>query len=113
MGASEGGAADDPLYGDVPGPLAVLPRLVLAGDGVAAPELAVEAGYHLLPALVEDEEGVTVRRRDRRVVITKDSEAWDDIGVPSLVTEPADDLISVYHLAIIRPKENTYGPYLF
>ena len=47
------------------------------------------------------------------VVITKDSEAWDDIGVPSLVTEPADDLISGYHLAIIRPKENTYGPYLF
>ncbi len=47
------------------------------------------------------------------VVITKDSEAWDDIGVPSLVTEPADDLISGYHLAIIRPKENAYGPYLF
>ena len=26
------------------------------------------------------------------VLITKDSETWDDIGVPALVTEPADDL---------------------
>ena len=47
------------------------------------------------------------------VVITKDSEAWDDIGVPALVTEPADDLISGYHLAILRPRADTYGPYLF
>ena len=47
------------------------------------------------------------------VVITKDSETWDDIGVPALVTEPADDLISGYHLAILRPKPDTYGPYLF
>ena len=42
----------------------VLPYLVPAGDGVAAPEPAVEAGYHLLAALVEDEEGMAVRRRD-------------------------------------------------
>ena len=28
------------------------------------------------------------------VLITKDSEAWDDIGVPALVTEGADDLLS-------------------
>ena len=47
------------------------------------------------------------------VLITKDSEAWNDIGVPALVTEPADDLISGYHLAILRPREGTYGPYLF
>ena len=47
------------------------------------------------------------------VVITKDSETWDDIGVPALVTEPADDLISGYHLAILRPRADTYGPYLF
>ena len=47
------------------------------------------------------------------VLITKDSEAWNDIGVPALVTEPADDLISGYHLAILRPREGSYGPYLF
>ncbi len=37
------------------------------------------------------------------VLITKDSEAWDDIGAPAVVTEPAEDLISGYHLALLRP----------
>ena len=37
------------------------------------------------------------------VLITKDSEAWDDIGVPALVVESADDLVSGYHLALLRP----------
>ena len=46
------------------------------------------------------------------VLITKDSEAWDDIGVPALVTEAADDLLSGYHLALLRPFRETLGPYL-
>ena len=40
------------------------------------------------------------------VVITKDSEDWSDIGVPSLVVESASDLVCGYHLAIIRPQES-------
>ena len=48
------------------------------------------------------------------VLITKDSEAWDDIGVPALVTEPASDLISGYHLALLRPRSDALlGAYLF
>ena len=46
------------------------------------------------------------------VLITKDSEAWDDIGVPALVVEPADDLISGYHLALLRPYKEMIGAYL-
>ena len=46
------------------------------------------------------------------VLITKDSEAWDDIGVPSLVTESADDLLSGYHLALLRPFKEILGAYL-
>ncbi len=46
------------------------------------------------------------------VLITKDSEAWDDIGVPSLVVESADDLLSGYHLALLRPFEDILGSYL-
>lgn len=38
------------------------------------------------------------------VVITKDSESWDDIGVPALVVESADDLLCGYHLAVLRPR---------
>ena len=47
------------------------------------------------------------------VLITKDSETWDDIAVPALVTDSADDLISGYHLALLRPIRRTSGPYLF
>ena len=37
------------------------------------------------------------------VVITKDSESWDDIGVPALVIESSKDLVCGYHLALLRP----------
>ena len=48
------------------------------------------------------------------VLITKDSESWNDIGVPALVVETDDDLISGYHLALLRPRElYITGPYLF
>ena len=48
------------------------------------------------------------------VLITKDSETWDDIGVPALVSDPGQDLISGYHLALLRPRsEHAIGGYLF
>ena len=47
------------------------------------------------------------------VLITKDSETWDDIGIPALVTESARDLISGYHLAMLRPSNGVFGAYLF
>lgn len=48
------------------------------------------------------------------VLITKDSEAWNDIGVPALVVESADDLICGYHLALLRPfTDCVTGEYLF
>ncbi len=47
------------------------------------------------------------------VLITKDSEAWNDIGVPALITESASDLISGYHLALLRPRtDELVGGYL-
>ena len=48
------------------------------------------------------------------VIITKDSESWDDIGVPALVRETASDLVCGYHLALLRPrKEQIDGGFLF
>ena len=48
------------------------------------------------------------------VVITKDSESWDDIAIPSLLVDTADDLLCGYHLAILRPKpEELNGRFLF
>lgn len=48
------------------------------------------------------------------VVITKDSESWDDIGVPALVKETASDLVCGYHLAMLRPHRRSLdGSFLF
>lgn len=48
------------------------------------------------------------------VVITKDSESWDDIGIPALVRETANDLVCGYHLALLRPlKQKMDGAFLF
>ena len=47
------------------------------------------------------------------MVITKDSETADDIGIPALITETADDFVCGYHLAILRPNpQKTDGRYL-
>ena len=48
------------------------------------------------------------------VIITKDSESSEDIGVPALVTETADDFVCGYHLALLRPKKEVIlGRFLF
>lgn len=48
------------------------------------------------------------------VVITKDSESWEDIGVPALVRETASDLVCGYHLALLRPhRQKMDGAFLF
>ncbi len=48
------------------------------------------------------------------VVVTKDSETPDDIGVPALIAETAPDLVCGYHLTILRPNQKEVaGGYLF
>ena len=48
------------------------------------------------------------------VLITKDSEVWNDIGVPAFVEYSAKDLICGYHLALLRPLRAVLnGAYLF
>lgn len=48
------------------------------------------------------------------VVITKDSESWNDIAIPAYVEGTADDFVCGYHLALIRPrKEVLDGRFLF
>lgn len=64
-------------------------------------------------ATATDEEIKRFRLERGDVLITKDSEAWDDIGVPALVIEPASDLVSGYHLALLRPHaDRLTGGYL-
>ena len=47
------------------------------------------------------------------VVITKDSEEWNDIAVSSLVIKTEPNMVCGYHLAMIRPnKDKLIGKYL-
>jgi type I restriction enzyme S subunit len=47
------------------------------------------------------------------VVITKDSEAWDDIAVPAYVPKTIKNLVCGYHLTLIRPEAGVLdGAYL-
>ncbi len=48
------------------------------------------------------------------VIITKDSEQYDDIAVPAFVMDDVPDLVCGYHLAILRPDAARIdGRYLF
>jgi type I restriction enzyme S subunit len=48
------------------------------------------------------------------VVITKDSESWNDIAIPTYVEATADDFVCGYHLALIRPRKDVLdGRFLF
>ncbi len=48
------------------------------------------------------------------VLLTKDSEEWNDIAIPAYVAFEASDVICGYHLAQVRPQEKLIqGKYLF
>lgn len=49
-----------------------------------------------------------VRRGD--VMITKDSETPDDIGIPSVVLDDIESLVCGYHLAQLRPRDGVVDP---
>ena len=44
------------------------------------------------------------------VIVTKDSETPDDIGIPTIVDYTAPDLVCGYHLALIRPNKDAVDP---
>jgi type I restriction enzyme S subunit len=68
----------------------------------------------LMPSTATLGEIARFRLKENDVVITKDSESWDDIAVPALVIKASEDLVCGYHLAIIRsdPKR-LLGRFLF
>ena len=44
------------------------------------------------------------------VIITKDSETPDDIGIATVIDSTAQDLVCGYHLALIRPNKEEVDP---
>lgn len=47
------------------------------------------------------------------VIITKDSETPNDIGIPAVVDYTAPDLVCGYHLALLRPDQEQIDPTFF
>lgn len=73
----------------------------------------VSPSMPLMRATASRSEIARFRLQRGDVIITKDSEAWDDIGVPACVTDAADDFICGYHLTLLRPISDAVdGRYL-
>ena len=74
----------------------------------------IHASLDFMTATATDREIAKCSLFSGDVVITKDSEKHDDIGVPALVREDIPGLVCGYHLAILRPMPSKIeGNYLF
>ena len=74
----------------------------------------INLGADFMRATATAEEIEKFRLEVGDVLITKDSESWNDIGVPALVKETAPDLLCGYHLALLRPRGTQLaGAFLF
>ena len=72
----------------------------------------IHSGLDFMKATATEQEIANCSLFSGDVVITKDSEKHDDIGVPALVREDIPRLVCGYHLAILRPT-SIDGAYLF
>lgn len=59
-----------------------------------------------MPATAKEAEVAPFTLREGDVIITKDSEMWDDVAVPALVTDDLPGVLCGYHLALIRPDQS-------
>ena len=72
----------------------------------------IRESIRFMAATASEDERVRFGLRKDDVLITKDSEAWNDIGVPALVEFEASDLVCGYHLAILRSRPSLRGAFL-
>ena len=74
----------------------------------------IHDGLPFMEATATEREISRCALRKGDVVITKDSEKYDDIGIPTVINEDIPNLVCGYHLAILRPISKTIdGKYLF
>ena len=65
-----------------------------------------------MPATATEEQVRRFSLRARDVLITKDSEDWNDIAVPAVVIQDLPGVLCGYHLALIRPDSRCDGAFL-
>lgn len=74
---------------------------------------SIDSSLNFMTSTASDQEINKFTLRTGDVIITKDSESPNDIGIPSVVRENIDDLICGYHLTVLKPKNEIYGYFLF
>ena len=72
----------------------------------------ITPGLQFLVGSATEAEIERFQLKQDQVIITKDSEGWDDIGVPAFVTEDMPDVLCGYHLSVIEPGPKLNGGFL-
>lgn len=74
----------------------------------------ITAAIDFMKATATPEEIRAFELKAGDVIITKDSESWDDIAIPTFVPETIPGVVCAYHLALIRPFSGEIeGEFLF
>lgn len=74
----------------------------------------ITAAIDFMKATATPEEIRAFELKTGDVIITKDSESWDDIAIPTFVPEALPGIVCAYHLALIRPFSGEIeGEFLF
>src|SRR5687768_7178147 len=74
----------------------------------------ITSAIEFMKATASDEQIKRLSLKKFDVLLTKDSETPDDIGVPAFVAEELENVVCGYHLAMLRPNsEVVLGEFLF
>ena len=74
----------------------------------------ITSDMDLMRATATTAETVRLTLKGDDVILTKDSETPDDIGVPAWVPEDLPDVVCAYHLSLLRPRSTrVMGEFLF
>lgn len=68
--------------------------------------------HSFMKATASEDNIKTFSLRKGDVVITKDSETKDDIGVAAYIADDLDNVVLGYHCALIRPTKNMNGSFI-
>lgn len=72
----------------------------------------IKSGMDFMVASATNEQIEKFLLKKNDVIITKDSETPDDIGIAAYVPEDIPGVICGYHLSMIRPKRNNSGAFI-
>ena len=72
----------------------------------------IKSGMDFMAASATNEQIEKFLLKKNDVIITKDSETPDDIGIAAYVPEDIPGVICGYHLSMIRPKRNNSGAFI-